>query len=335
MSTRLHRTLLAPLLLLVASCSSTELIPEERLEPLAALALQVEGERLMDDVRALTDIRRTDTPLACTPVHEERAPARCHLTRSGVGALLQSRFEALGLQVRLQHSDDLGLELTNVVAELPGTTRPEEIVLVGAHFDAFYLGADDNASGVAALLELARVLSQHRFERTLRFVGFDMEELGLAGSTSYVDTLSDDRLVAALIFDSIGYYDSAPGSQQTLPGLPSPNTGDFLAVIGNDASRTLGAELHELNTRLGLMKTVTLFGPGDGASPLTGNLLRSDHTPFWLTGRKALFLTDTADFRNPHYHQETDLPETLSPEPYRQAVRMSAAGLAWWAVGPR
>jgi hypothetical protein len=329
------RALLAPLLLLAAACSSTEPIPEERLEPLAELARQVDGERLMAHVRELTDIRRTDTPLACTPLHAERFPARCHLTQSGVRALLRTRFEALGLQVRLQYGEDLGMELANVVAELPGTTRPEEFVLVGTHFDAFYLGADDNASGVAALLELARVLSQHRFERTVRFVGFDMEELGLAGSTSYVHSLADERLVAALVFDSIGYYDSAPGSQRTLPGLPSPDTGDFLAVIGNDASRHLATELHQINARLGLMKTVTLLSPGDGASPLSGDLMRSDHTPFWLTGRKALFLTDTADFRNPHYHQQTDLPETLSPEPFRQAVSLSAAGLAWWAGGPR
>lgn len=330
------RPRLAPLaLLLAASCSSTEPIPEERLESLAQLALQVDGERLMADVRELTGIRRTDTPLACTPEHQERAPARCHLTQSGVRAVLQSRFESLGLPVRLQRSEDVGLELINVVAELPGTTRPEEIILVGAHFDAYYQGADDNASGVAALLELARVLSSHRFERTVRFVGFDMEELGLAGSTHYVNTSRGEHLVAALVFDSIGYYDSTAGSQQTLPGLPSPSEGDFLAVIGNDSSRHLATELHELNTRLGLMKTVTLLTPGEGASPLTGNLMRSDHTPFWLTGGKALFLTDTANFRNPHYHQETDVPETLSPEPFRQAVRMSAVGLAWWAGEPR
>jgi len=333
--TRRSSALLAPLLLLAAGCSSTGPIPEERLQPLAQLALQVDGERLMAHVRELTGIRRTDTPLACTAEHEERAPARCHLTQSGVRSVLQSQFESLGLQVRLQHSEHMGLELINVVAELPGTTQPEEIILVGAHFDAYYQGADDNASGVAALLELARVLSQYRFARTLRFVGFDMEELGLAGSTHYVSAPGNEHLVAALVFDSIGYYDSTPGSQRTLPGLPSPSTGDFLAVIGNDTSRHLATELHELNTRLGLMKTVTLLGPGDGASPLTGNLMRSDHTPFWLTGGKALFLTDTADFRNPHYHQETDVPETLSPEPFRQAVRMSAVGLAWWAGGPR
>ncbi|MGZ3459369.1 MAG: M28 family metallopeptidase [Archangium sp.] len=335
MSTRLHRALLASLPLLACACSSTDSIPEERLQPLAELARKVDREELMTHVHELAEIRSTDTPLACTPVQAERVPARCHLTQSGVRSLLQSRFESLGLQVQLQPSEQLGAELVNVVADLPGTTRPEELILVGAHFDSFYQGADDNASGVAALLELARVLSQYRFERTIRFVGFDMEELGLVGSTHYVNALGNEHLEAAIIFDCIGYYDSTPGSQRTMPGLPSPGTGDFLAVIGNDTSSPLAAELRELNTRLGLAKTVTLLGPGDGASPLTGDLLRSDHTPFWLTGGKALFLTDTANFRNPNYHQATDLPETLSPEPFSQAVRLSAVGLAWWAGGPQ
>ena len=335
MSVRARRFSFPWPLLLACACSSTVSIPEDALPPLAALAQQVDAERLMGHVRELAELRRTETPLACTPEHEERAPQRCHLTQSGVRGLLQRRFESLGLQVRLQSSEHLGLEVINVVAELPGTTHPEEIVLVGAHFDAFYQGADDNASGVAALLELARVFSAHRFERTVRFVGFDMEELGLAGSTHYVDVAGSERLEAALVFDSIGYYDSAPGSQRSIPGVPSPDTGDFVAVIGNDTSSQLAAELHALNTRLGLMKTATVLGPGQGASPLTGELLRSDHTPFWLTGGKALFLTDTADFRNPHYHQDSDVPETLSPEPFRQTVRMSAVGLAWWAGGPR
>lgn len=322
-------------LLLACACTSTVSLPEEQLPPLAELAREVDGEQLMARVRELTELRRTDTPLACTPEHEERAPQRCHLTQSGARDLLRSRFEALGLQVRLQPSEHLGLESINVVADLPGTSRPEEIVLVGAHFDAFYQGADDNGSGVAALLELARVFSLHRFERTVRFVGFDMEELGLAGSTHYVRAAGDERLVAAIVFDSIGYYDGAPGSQKSIPGVPAPDVGDFVAVIGNDASSHLAAELHALNTRLELMKAVTVLAPGDGASPLTGNLLRSDHTPFWLTGGKALFLTDTADFRNPHYHRDTDVPETLSPEPFRQTVRLSAVGLAFWAGGPR
>ncbi|MET0402914.1 MAG: M28 family peptidase [Cystobacter sp.] len=330
------RPLLFSWLLLACTCSSTVSLSEEQLPPLAALASEVDGNRLMAHVRDLAETRRTDTPLACTPEHQERAPQRCHLTQSGSRDLVRSHFEALGLPVRLQPSEHLGLESINVVADLPGTTRPEEIVLVGAHFDAFYQGADDNASGVAALLELARVFSLHRFERTVRFVGFDMEELGLAGSTHYVNSpVGGERLVAAIVFDSIGYYDSTPGSQRTIPGVPAPSAADFVAVIGNDTSSPLAAELQALNLRLSLMKSVTVIAPADGASPLTGHLLRSDHAPFWLAGGKALFLTDTADFRNPHYHRDSDVPETLSPEPFRQTVRLSAVGLAFWAGGPR
>jgi hypothetical protein len=333
MSARLSLAL--PLLLAAAACSSEPVLPEPLLASLSELARQVEAERLMAHVGDLATARQADVPLACTPRHQERFPPRCHLTRDRSRSLLETRLAELGLQVRQQQAVDLEFPLSNVVVDLPGTSRPEEIVLVGAHFDAFWLGADDNASGVAALLEMARVLSSRRFERTIRFVGFDLEELGLLGSSSYVSSSGGERLVAAVVFDCIGYYDSTPGSQQSLPGLPTPSAGDFLALIGNDASRHLATELNALNRRLEFIPLTTVLAPGAGTSPLAGDLLRSDHAPFWLAGKNALFLTDTANFRNPHYHRESDTPETLSPGPYRQAVRLATVGVAWWAGGPQ
>jgi Zn-dependent M28 family amino/carboxypeptidase len=208
---------------------------------------------------------------------------------------------------------------------------------VGAHYDAYHAGADDHTSGVAALLELARVLSQHQFDRTLRFVGFDFEEYGLVGSVRYVSAegRQPERIVATMVFDGIGYYDSEPGSQQSLPGLPTPPAGDFLAVIANDTSSQRAAELFALNESLKLMKIVPIIAPGEGTSPLTGNLMRSDHTPFWLEGHEAIFLTDTANFRNPNYHLDTDDVDTLDPVLFHKAVQISAATLAYWAGGPR
>ncbi len=214
-------------------------------------------------------------------------------------------------------------------------SRPDEVVLVGAHFDAFYGGADDNSSGVAAMLELARVLSQYRFDRTLRFVGFDLEELGLIGSARYVNATRGERLTAVVVFDCIGYYSEAPGSQGSLPGLPTPARGNFLAVIGNDLSSQQGSELFRLNTALELMEVVPLVSPRDGAWPIGGELMRSDHAPFWLSQEKALFLTDTANFRNPNYHRRTDTVDTLHPALFHKATQVAAAGLAYWAGGPK
>jgi hypothetical protein len=332
-----RRGLAAAGLLLGSACSPTSAFSEEQLARLSTLAGQIETTRLMDHVQALTGDHVEETPLSCLPEQRERQLPACYLTRDRARTLMRARLEEVGLQVRNQEGQRGELTFTNLLADLPGTTRPEEIVMVGAHFDAHYMGADDNSTGVAGVLELARVLSQHRFERTLRFVGFDLEELGDVGSAHYVDMIGDEKLVATVIFDSIGYYDTKPGSQTSLPGLPSPDTGDFLAIIGNDHSLDMASELHQLNDHLQLMSLVSIIAPGDGTSavPVSASLMRSDHAPFWYKGHKALFLTDTANFRNPHYHRESDKPETLAPDFFRRAVQVSAVGLATWAGGPQ
>jgi hypothetical protein len=327
-------------LLGLSSCSSKPVLPGARLEALAELAARVDGARLMGLVSDVVDAHAQDTPLDCSFLRPQEQEAfghpLCYLSRDKAGALLQARFEQLGLSVRRQETPGTPFSTTNLVVDLPGTTHPEEIVLVGAHYDAFYASADDNTTGVAALVELARVLSQYRFERTVRFVAFDLEEWGLVGSSRFLDAQRGvpERLVASMVYDCIGYYDSTPGSQGSLPGLPTPPEGDFLAVIANDTSSARASEVYALNQALSFMKVVPLIAPGDGVGALTGNLLRSDHAPFWLRGNEALFLTDTANFRNPHYHQETDTPDTLNPVLYLQAVRLSAATLGYWAGGP-
>ena len=342
MSLRNSPALLLCLALLgTTSCSEKPLLEGARMDRLGELAGRVEQERLMGLVQELVTAHQEDTPVYCSEfeniLDEKVRDTLCHLTRDRSGALMQSRLESLGLRVQRQDSSS-GSPFTtsNIIAELPGTTRPWEIVLVGAHFDAFYGGADDNSTGVAAVLELARVLSQYRFERTIRFVGFDLEELGLVGSSRYVEeALGPDEIVASVVFDCIGFYSSLPGSQRSIPGLPSPTSGDFLAAIGNGVSSRRASELYALNDALQLTKVVPILAPADGASPVGGNLMRSDHTPFWLTGHDALFLTDTANFRNPHYHQRTDTVETLDPVSFRRTVQLSAAALAFWAGGPQ
>jgi hypothetical protein len=321
-------------LLVLAGCATEPVLREPHLEQLASLSAQVDGELLMGTLRELVEAHRQDTPLDCSELGGDRYPAYCHLTRERAGALMQTRLEALGLRVSRNESSSSRFPTSNLIADLPGTTHPEEVVLVGAHYDAFYAGADDNSTGAAAVLELARVLSRHRYPRTLRFVGFDLEELALIGSTRYITTHSGpERIVASLVFDCIGYFDSRPGSQQSLPGLPTPAAGDFLAVIGNDVSRRRASELYALNQELNFLPVVPILAPRDGTSPTAGSLMRSDHTPFWLTGHEALFLTDTANFRNPHYHQETDTVDTVDASGFQQVVRLSAATLAYWAGG--
>jgi len=286
----------------------------------------------MATVTAFSDAHLADTPIDCTQLGEVHERF-CHLTRETARDLMRSRLEALGYGVTTQVTEDGALSTTNLIAEKVGATRPEEIILVGAHFDAFYAGADDNSSGVAAVLELARLFSTRTFDRTVRFVGFDLEEMGLVGSTRYVGSVaSNEPILASIAFDCIGF--TSP-TQASLPGLPSPKQGDFVAVIANAASEPRAHHTRLLNEALGMTKMVGIVAPSDGASPIAGNLMRSDHAPFWLAGREALFFTDTANFRNPNYHTETDLPETLDPVFLRDTVRLAAVTAAYFAGGPR
>ena len=327
------------LVLGLTACTNTTL-PDANLPGLATMADQVDGEQLMSTLTAVVESHRLDTPLDCAPLRSIKGiilpEHTCFLSKNRTGTLVEERFRELGLQVRRQTSDDELYAPSNIIADLPGTSHPEEIVLLAAHYDAFYEGADDNSSGVAAMLELARVLSQYRFERTVRFVGFDLEEFGLVGSEKFVEAWSgNETLTASVVLDCVAYFSKKPGSQQSLPGLPSPDSGDFLALISNEPSSHRAAEVHALNEALKLTKLITIIAPADGLKPTMSPLLQSDHTMFWTQGKESLFMTDTAFFRNNNYHKPTDTLETLEhPELFRQAVQLNAAALGYWAGGP-
>jgi Zn-dependent M28 family amino/carboxypeptidase len=318
----------------LAQCSPTPTLDEGRAAILGEIVAEVDQENLMLTVEALVEAHDTDTPLDCKTAGFPYGHPYCHLTRENARALMRQKFELLGLEVN-SHSVSDGIYSTeNLVAEKKGTTRPEEIVLVGAHYDAFYSGADDNSSGVAAVLEIARVLQSREFSRTLRFVGFDLEELGLVGSTRYATTVaSADDIVGAIIFDCIGFRSTAPNSQLSLPGFPAPTVGNFIAVIGNAPSARLSDDAWLIQKRLGVVEVAGIDSPGLSDSLATGNLMRSDHAPFWLEGKPALFITDTANFRNPNYHLPTDEVFTLDPGFLEGVTQLSAALIAYWAGG--
>ena len=334
------RTLSAALLLLaVSACASRPSVEDAAVSRAGDFASGVLKSNLGSDVEALVDAHDTDTPLDCalfdTSVIDTTRRPVCHVTREKARQLVRERFEALGYTVSTHETEDPSFPTVNVIAELPGTEHPDEVVVVGAHYDAYYSGADDNSSGVAAMLEMARLAAGKRFARTVRFVGFDLEELGLVGSTRYVQARPGEEIVASLIFDCIGYKDASPGAQKGLPGFPIPDTGDFLAAVANAQSRPRLEELYTVASRLGYGEFLRgVVTPKDGSGPASGNLMRSDHAPFWMAGHSALFLTDTANFRNPHYHRDTDVPSTLDLDFLTDVTRLSAAGLSFWAEGP-
>ena len=201
--------------------------------------------------------------------------------------------------------------------QIRGSARPDEIVLVGAHYDSSdgSPGADDNASGVAVLLALARNLSSTRPRRTLRFVGFANEEppwFWQPEMGSLVDAkearLHNENIIAMLSLESVGYFTDAPRSQ-TYPaalGLLYPSTGNFVAFVGNLASRSL---VHRaLRSFRGANELPSVGAALPSAIPGVG---WSDQWSFWQQGYPAIEITDTAPHRNPSYHTAADTPERL------------------------
>jgi Zn-dependent M28 family amino/carboxypeptidase len=202
-------------------------------------------------------------------------------------------------------------------ADLAGTGAPREIVVVGAHYDSamFAPGADDNATGTAAVLALARVLAGHPAKRTIRFALFPNEEPPFfaaedMGSLAYARELRarGDAVVAMLSLESIGYFSDAPGSQH-YPGLVGalyPSRGDFVAFVGDLGARALVREA------IATFRATAHVGSEGAALPAAiPGIDWSDHRSFRAVGYPAIMITDTATFRNPSYHHETDRAETL------------------------
>jgi len=232
-------------------------------------------------------------------------------------AYIGDSLRRMGYQVRGESYLVGGKPVSNILVELPGSSRKDEIVLVGAHYDSVpdCPGANDNASGVAALLELARQFRETRPGRTLRFVAFVNEEppffqTGLMGSRVHAVNARKrgEKIVAMLSLETIGYYSDAPGSQHYPPpfSLFYPDSGNFIAFVGNLASRSL------LHTAIKTFRDTTPF-PSEGlAAPefITG-ISWSDHWAFWQEGYPGIMITDTAPYRYPHYHEPTDTPDRL------------------------
>lgn len=231
---------------------------------------------------------------------------------------IEEQFRTAGCTVHDQTYQVQNQSVRNLIAEIPGRLRPEEIVVIGAHYDSVIgtPGANDNASGVAALLELARLFCGSAPDRTLRLVAFVNEEPPFfqteeMGSLVYAQAARDkgDRIVAMVSLETIGYYSQVEGSQ-SFPFAPLrliyPTRGNFLAFVGNWPSRKL------LQQALAAFRRSTPF-PAQGlvAPEWVVGVNWSDQWSFWRQGYPAIMVTDTAPFRYPHYHAATDTPDRL------------------------
>lgn len=230
---------------------------------------------------------------------------------------IREQLEEAGYDPELERFQVRGRECANVVVERSGRSAPEEVVLVGAHYDAVSTspGADDNASGVAGLLALARHYADRTPERTVRFVFFANEEAPhfhteAMGSLRHARQAeaAGEEIVAMLSLEMLGYYTTEPGSQAYPPllGWIYPDRGDFIGFVGNFASRGV------TKRAIGAFREAVDFPSYGFAGPsFVPGVSLSDHSSFWKVGYPALMVTDTAFHRNPHYHRPTDTPETL------------------------
>ncbi|PMR68588.1 aminopeptidase [Halomonas heilongjiangensis] len=216
----------------------------------------------------------------------------------------------------------------NVEVRLPGSGATDEILVIGAHYDTVRgtPGADDNASGVAVLIELARLLGEADLERSLHLVAFVNEEAPFfaseaMGSLAYAREARarGDDIVGMLSLEMLGYYVDAPGSQRHPPLLGHfyPHRGDFVAFVGNLGSRRL------VRDAVGAFREhAEMPSEGLAAPELIGDIRRSDHWAFWEVGYPAIMLTDTANFRNPYYHGPHDTHDRLD---YETMARLTLA----------
>lgn len=230
---------------------------------------------------------------------------------------IESSFRDVGHTVSRQTFTAQNEPCANIEAEIRGDSHPEEIVVIGAHYDSVMWspGADDNASGVAALLALAHATAAAKPARTMRFVAFVNEEPPFfkaegMGSLAYARRCRErgENVVAMISLESLGIYSDAPKSQSyPFPiGLFYPSRGDFVAFVSRTTDRRLVQQC------LASFRRHTQF-PSEGAA-LPGALPGidwSDHWAFWQAGYPAIMVTDTAPFRANDYHQESDTPEKL------------------------
>ena len=232
-------------------------------------------------------------------------------------AYIERTLRGLGYEVVSHEFSADNRDFRNLEATLRGTSRPQEVVVLGAHYDTAEEapGADDNASGVAGVLALARIFAQERQSRTVRFVFFPNEEppsfpTADMGSRHYATAARErnDQIVAMLSIESIGYYDTEQGSQRyPFPlNLAYPDVGDFIGFVSNLKSRSL------LHRAIAAFRAhATLPTQGAAAPSWVPDVWWSDHWSFWREGYHAIMITDTAPYRNPFYHTPQDTPDKL------------------------
>lgn len=292
-------------------------------------AAAVDGSQLKLHVQALLTARQTEEPVP-SPYFRDMP-----LRRTQAADYIDRAWRAAGFTPTHETAEENGVRTDNIYVDIRGSAQPQQYVLVTGHYDNWHLGADDNASAVAVLLQAAQVFAARRPARTVRIVAFDREEEGLTGSERFAALHESEAIRAVLNMDCVAYLSHAENSQSAPPGLGLRSIGDFLAVLSSEpASRILSAVARLAPQLAQPVDVLGLIAPADGHNAGAAAFLRSDHAPFWRRGIPALFFTDTANFRNPNYHRPSDLPETLDYDFLTRNAQLIIAAAAALAEEP-
>jgi Zn-dependent M28 family amino/carboxypeptidase len=295
----------------------------------ASIGANVDTARLMETI-SLLPTKRSGRG---TPEH--------HAGLAEARDRLVEQLDALGYEPTLEEvfwkppgrDDEDGEAPTwhNIIVDLPGTELPNEVLIFGAHYDAVYRapGADDNGTGIAAIMEMARVLKDRPTKRTIRLIFFTLEEVGLVGSKQHAVAYKKkldaglEKPIGMVSLDMLGFYSDEPNSQESpikpIKGVFEPPTvADFIGLatvaMHRQFSQRLNKEMLEGSPEL---KTIVV----DFLPIPVPDMLRSDHAPFLAIGVPSVIMSDTANFRSPHYHQPTDTIDTIDTVRFTRVVQ--------------
>ena len=242
---------------------------------------------------------------------------------------IESEFRSYGYEPQRESFIADSEEVSNIYAEIEGTNQ--EVVIIGAHYDTVpgSPGANDNTSGIAAMLELARLHRHEKSRPTIRFIAFVNEEqpyflTPMMGSQVHAERSSQkkEEIICMFSLETIGYYTNVPNSQRyPFPfSMFYPSEGNFIGFVANLKSRP------ELNRAITAFRSKARINSEGLAAPRAiADINRSDQVSFWRIGAPAIMITDTANYRYSQYHLPTDTPEVVHyPELAKVVVGLTA-----------
>jgi len=253
----------------------------------------------------------------------DRSPYHHYPELEQAAQYIKGEFVKVGLDAKEDSFQWEGKSYKNIVAEKEGIISPHRVLILGAHYDTVpgSPGADDNASAIAVLLEVARNIQGVPLECTVRLIAFCLEEYGYVGSAHYVESLKKgkEEILGMISLEMVGFT----GPRQNYPPYLNPkyypNVGDFIAIIGNERSKELLEKVcQSFKTHIPQIPLEFIVVPGNGEGMEEVRL--SDHSAFWDQGISALMVTDTGFLRNPNYHHPSDRIETLDFEFMRKVA---------------